>query len=953
MAGGESQQFKIKFGADTVAFDQGIKGIRQGISAVKRDVANADKAFKLEPNTKNGEKYMNSLKDAIKNTTNAVDKLHAEMKQLANTDTGKNSKGFLMLKQQAEAYETELVRLNQKMKALENWNPNKVTNAMKDWGGKARETGRDMAILGSTMTSSVTRPIVGGFMQALRVGADFEASIKRVGAMTQSSAGMVSKLSDEAKRLGQTSLYSSTEVADGMQELASAGFTAQEILDGMNGVTMLGAAAQTDLSTAAEITGTMLKNFGMEAKDAGHVADVLAKTANETNAGVEDMGEAMKYVAPNAKAMGISFEETASALGIFANAGIKGSQAGTSLRTALTRLNKPTKAMKGVMDELGLEFFTTEGKMKSVGEIVGELQTGFVGLTDQQKMQAMATLFGQESLAGMNSLLNAGKGEIDAHTQALVNSNGTAMETAEQQKGIKQALENVSGAWENLQIELAERLAPAVEWVAEKLEGLLTVVQNMPDGMFNFILAVGAILAIFGPLLLIIGQVYGAFGVMAEILAPLAGTVAGVAGAFGEGAGLAGVLGALTNPLTLLVGGGGLMFLLVDAIGKLSGHEVNWDISSLGDALVTAKDHVNEAMQAFNDFGAGITGVFNAFNSDVENNKGVLDGWGVIVEGITWAISSVFTAMLLAIAVAVSAFVNKLAEVVKVLEGLGIVHKGTAEKMVKATSDMKTKLQADFDAIQTNHANNIDKMKGKMKDGADSTSNSAKKMGDGVKAGADKAGNAVIESAGKMQGGSSKGASSIETNGNRINAMMNGVASNTQSSTSSASNAMSSNLTAGANAGSSAGKTVSSSWGGSMQEVESKAQNATVRASGAFANMDTSSATRAGQSLKDNFLGALSGLAEMASNAIAGAVSAAKAHMPKGKALSTIANVAGADLGGGYVAKAGLLNKSYMSPVATSQTANQTNNFTINGADKSLDAIADAVEKRIMRRTFF
>lgn len=321
------------------------------------------------------------------------------------------------------------------------------------------------------------------FSEAVKTGMDFEAQMSRVKAISGATGEEFSKLKEQAKQLGADTAFSATQAAEGMENLASAGFTTSEIMEAMPGMLDLAASSGEDLASSADIAASTLRGFGLEASSAGHVADVLAKNAAETNAAVADTGEAMKYVAPVAKSMGIEFEETAAAIGIMADAGIKGSQAGTTLRGALSRIAKPTKAMQETMDSLGLSFYDSNGKMKSLADITEMLETKMAGLTDEQKNQALITLFGQESLSGMMALMDRGSGEVRKLTDEYKNCDGSAKDMAKtMQDNLSGAVEEFGGSVESLGIEIFENiegpLKKAVESGTTELNKLTKAVKN-------------------------------------------------------------------------------------------------------------------------------------------------------------------------------------------------------------------------------------------------------------------------------------------------------------------------------------------------------------------------------------------------------------------------------------------------------------------------------------------
>lgn len=304
----------------------------------------------------------------------------------------------------------------------------------------------------ATVAIAGTAAALGGVAAAaIKVGSDFESQMSRVKAVSGATGEEFEKLKAQAMQLGADTSFSASQAAEGMENLAAAGFTTSEIMSAMPGLLNLAAASGEDLASSSDIAASTLRGFGLAASDAAHVADVLAANANRTNSSVADTGEAMKYIAPLARAAGLSLEETAAAIGIMANAGVNGSQAGTSLRGALSRLSKPTKDMSEAMDELGISFYDSNGKMKSLTEQVGMLRQATEGMTDEQKNNYLVTLYGQEALSGMLALINEGEGSLGELTNAYKNCDGAAQEAAEtMQDNLSGALEQLSGSAETL-----------------------------------------------------------------------------------------------------------------------------------------------------------------------------------------------------------------------------------------------------------------------------------------------------------------------------------------------------------------------------------------------------------------------------------------------------------------------------------------------------------------------
>nr|DAK08382.1 MAG TPA: minor tail protein [Caudoviricetes sp.] len=368
--------------------------------------------------------------------------------------------------------------------------------------------GSIMKSTGASMTKYISAPLFGVGVAAAKVGGDFEEQMSRVKAISGATGKSFDELRQQAVDLGAKTAFSAKESAAGMENLASAGFSAQEIMKAMPGLLDLAAVSGGDVALASENTATALRGFGLEASEAGHVADVFARAAADTNAEVGDMGEALKYVAPVANSMGISLEETAAAIGIMSDAGIKGSQAGTTLRGALSRLARPTKAMQDTMDNLGVSFYDADGKMKPLKTQVELLKKAFEGLTPEQQQNALVTLYGQESLSGMMALIDKGPDSLGKLTKSLKDSDGAADDMARtMQDNMNSSIEQMLGAFESAAIVIQKILAPSIKKVADAISGLVEKFVSAPESTQKLIVAIGIIVAAIGPLIFMIGSV--------------------------------------------------------------------------------------------------------------------------------------------------------------------------------------------------------------------------------------------------------------------------------------------------------------------------------------------------------------------------------------------------------------------------------------------------------------
>lgn len=272
--------------------------------------------------------------------------------------------------------------------------------------------------------------IAGATAAAVKVGSSFEAAMSSVASISGATGSDFTALETKAKQMGATTAFSATEAANAMEYMAMAGWKTTDMVSGIDGIMNLAAASGADLAQTSDIVTDGLTAFGMKASESGRFADVMAAASANANTNVEMMGETFKYVGAAAGAMGYSIEDMAVATGLMANAGIKGSQAGTALRSTITRLAKPTKEAQTAMDALGLTVTNSDGSMKSFGTIMGDMRKGMQGMTEDQKAAYAAMLGGQEAMSGLLAIANASDEDFNKLTSAIQDSSGAAQEMA-------------------------------------------------------------------------------------------------------------------------------------------------------------------------------------------------------------------------------------------------------------------------------------------------------------------------------------------------------------------------------------------------------------------------------------------------------------------------------------------------------------------------------------------
>jgi len=316
----------------------------------------------------------------------------------------------------------------------------------------------------------------------------FEATMSKVNAVSGATAEQMKQLTAKAKEMGATTKFTATDAGEAFTYMAMAGWDAEQMLDGISGIMSLSAADGLDLATTSDIVTDALTAFGLQAKDSGHFADVLAKASSSANTNVSMLGESFKYVAPLVGAMHYSVEDVSLALGLMANASVKGSMAGTSLKTALSNMTAPTDSMAAVMEKYGISLTKSNGEMKSLKEVLDTVRTKMGKLNETEKAAAASTLFGKEAMSGMLAIINASEEDYSKLAESIANADGAA------QKMSETMLDNMQGSFTLLQsavdgvkIRLGERLAPYLRQFANWLTSKMPKVEEAIDELMDFV----------------------------------------------------------------------------------------------------------------------------------------------------------------------------------------------------------------------------------------------------------------------------------------------------------------------------------------------------------------------------------------------------------------------------------------------------------------------------------
>lgn len=514
-------------------------GVQRSISEIKRSFKGLNADLKLSNNNfKYSEKSLNSYKlrtrelsQAVKESKANVAALKAKYQEAARA-SGVNSKKAAQLRQEYSRQADNLNYLQneldqtrdkyREMIAVSKSSVGRLGQTFSEIGPKIKSIGDSMKSVGRNMSLHVTAPIVAGFGAAMKKSIDFDDTMRKVKATSGATGDEFNQLRTKALQMGRDTKFTASESAEAMNYMALAGWDTKDMLKGVGGVMDLAAASGEDLASVSDIVTDNLTAFGMKAKDSTHFADVLAQTSSKANTDVRGLGDAFKYAAPVAGALGYTVEDTSIAIGLMSNAGIKGEKAGTALRTMFTNLSKPTKAMKDEMDKLGISITDSNGEMLPMRDVLDQLRGKMGGLSKDQQAAAASTIFGKEAMSGALAVINASDEDYKKLTKSIDGSKGASKRMAkEMEGGIGGAMRKMKSAIESLAISLGDALAPMLYKAAKWITSLANKFSNLPTGVQKTIAVVGLLAAAIGPLLMVFGVMASTIGTAITVLGSL------------------------------------------------------------------------------------------------------------------------------------------------------------------------------------------------------------------------------------------------------------------------------------------------------------------------------------------------------------------------------------------------------------------------------------------------
>lgn len=425
---------------------------------------------------------------SFKDLESKLKELGASDKEIARIKTALRQANPDMFKQQIAEAAEEMRKLGATEAEI-----SKVTEGLEKSAGASKRLNLQ-TLMANESYKKLADGMVSVITKSVETAAAFEQSMARVQAVSGATGEDMERMRQSAISLGATTAYSASEAATGMGLLAEAGYSTEDILTAIPGVMTLAAAGQMDLANAAGVTTSLLRDFGLTAGDTGRLVDVLAKASQDSNGTVADFGAALAAVAPLASGMGVSLEETTAAIAALGDAGVTGGAAGGQLKEMLETLSSPSAEAAAKLQELGVSVKDSTGHLLPLGEIIGQLQTSFYGLSEAQKSEAASMLVGKNAASGLLTLIANGSGTFDAYTQSLQNAGGTAAGMASTQMDtFKGAVESLKSALEGAGITIGNALLPAIRMVAEFLTGLIQIFNNMDPALRNAIITFGLV----------------------------------------------------------------------------------------------------------------------------------------------------------------------------------------------------------------------------------------------------------------------------------------------------------------------------------------------------------------------------------------------------------------------------------------------------------------------------
>ena len=546
MAGRNIKGITVEIGGDTTKLQKALEGVNSKVKNTQAQLRDVEKLLKLDPgNTELLSQKQKLLADAVCETKTKLETLKTAAEQanqaLANGEISQ---------EQYDALQREIVETEQELERLEKQASQSATALQKIAadGEKLKTIGNKVSDVGEKFLPA-TAAVVGLGTAAVKTAADFDTGMSKVSAISGATGDDLDALRAKAREMGAKTKFSASEAASAFEYMAMAGWKTEDMLDGIEGIMSLAAASGEDLATTSDIVTDALTAFGMSAQESGHFADILAAASSNANTNVSMMGETFKYAAPVAGALGYTAEDTALAIGLMANAGIKSSQAGTAIRSGLTRLVKPTKQVAEAMEKYGISITDSNGRMYTLQEMMLQLRKKLGGLSEAEQGAAAAAIFGTNAMSGWLAVVNGSDADFNKLAGAIDNCDGTSEKmAATMQDNLEGQLTILKSQLEELAISFGEILMPVIRSIVSSIQGFVDKLNSLSPAAKRIITTIALIVAAIGPVLIVVGKVIAAIGTIMTLAPKIGAAIKAVKGAL---AGLHAVMAA--NPIVIVI----------------------------------------------------------------------------------------------------------------------------------------------------------------------------------------------------------------------------------------------------------------------------------------------------------------------------------------------------------------------------------------------------------------
>lgn len=528
MAANRIKGITVEIGGDTTKLQTALKGVNTEIRNTQSQLKDVEKLLKLDPgNTELMAQKHRLLGQAVSETKEKLETLKTAAEQ-ANTALANGE----ISQSQYDALQREIIETENNLRDLERQAGQSAVALQKiaATGEKLKTVGSAIEGVGQKLMP-VTAAVGGLGVAAVKVASDFDSAMSQVAAVSGATGKDLEALRDKAREMGSKTKFSASEAAEAMNYMAMAGWKTNDMLSGIEGIMNLAAASGEDLATTSDIVTDALTALGLSAEDSGHFADILAAASSNANTNVSMMGETFKYCAPVAGALGFTAEDTAEAIGLMANAGIKSSQAGTAMRSMMTNLTGEVKFVGDAFGELTIQTTNTDGSMRSLGDILADCRAAFSQMSESEKAANAEALVGKNAMSGFLAVMNAAPGDIEKLNSAINNCDGTAEKmAATMQDNLAGQLTILKSQLEELAISIGEILMPYIRQIVGWIQGLVDWLNGLDEGTKKIIVTVALVAAALGPVLIVIGKVVGAIGTIMTVVPQIAGAISGVIG---------------------------------------------------------------------------------------------------------------------------------------------------------------------------------------------------------------------------------------------------------------------------------------------------------------------------------------------------------------------------------------------------------------------------------------